>query len=64
MEKELKAKILYLTQNENWVKEALPAMIDKGIHILSSEKAQEAIKEFGRDDVIFDVAFKIIDQYY
>lgn len=64
MEKELRKHILHLSQNADWVKAEMPAMIEKGMQLLSSEKAQQAIKEYGRDKVISEAAFKVIDQYY
>jgi len=64
MEKELKKHLLHYGQNADWVKAELPAMIEKGMQLLSSEKAQQAIKEYGRDKVISDAAFKVIDSYY
>lgn len=64
MEMKLKSHILKMTQNANWAKEELPAMIEKGMRVLNSNKAQAAIAERGQDDVIHYVAYKLIDEYY
>lgn len=64
MEKELKANILRMTENANWVKQVLPKMLEKGMRVLNSEMGQAAIAKKGRVDVIHYVAYKLIDEYY